>query len=259
MAKREGDIIVVENLTAGYGETVVLEEVSFTVQAGEILTVIGSSGCGKSTLIKAMAGLVQPARGRIWVAGEEITAWDAAGALALARKHIGYLFQSGALFASVSVAENIAMPLAEFTDLPRELIDIMVQLKLDLVEMSEFGHLLPGELSGGMIKRAGLARAMALDPEILFCDEPAAGLDPESSREVDGLLLEVNRFLGVTIVMVAHELGTIENLASRCLMLNPETRGIIASGPLAELKANPDPRVQNFFKRHLETAGGEIQ
>jgi phospholipid/cholesterol/gamma-HCH transport system ATP-binding protein len=254
---RADDIIVVEDLELGYGENVVLEGVSFRVCAGEILTILGPSGCGKSTLLKALAGLLPSRRGRILVAGEEITSEYAAEALERARRRIGYLFQSGALLASFTVAENIAMPLAEFTDLPRELIDIMVQLKLDLVEMSHSGHLLPGELSGGMVKRAALARSLALDPAILFCDEPSAGLDPQSAREVDRLLLELNAFLGVTVVVVAHELGSIENLSSRCLMLHPDTKGIIASGSLPDLKSNPEARIQGFFQRHIERQQAE--
>jgi phospholipid/cholesterol/gamma-HCH transport system ATP-binding protein len=250
------DIIIVQDLTLGYGESVVLNEVSFRVRAGEILTILGPSGCGKSTLLKAMAGLVSPLKGLIQVAGAEITADDAEAALAQARRQIGYMFQSGALLASLTVAQNIALPLEEFTDLPQDLIDIMVQLKLDLVGLSEYGQLLPGELSGGMVKRASLARSMALDPAILFCDEPSAGLDPHSAGEVDRLLLELNAYLGVTVVVVAHELGSIENLSSRCLMLDTETKGVAAIGTLADLKANPDVRIQAFFQRQIEWLAG---
>jgi phospholipid/cholesterol/gamma-HCH transport system ATP-binding protein len=253
-------IIVVDNLTVGYGETAVLKDINFAVQPGEILTILGASGCGKSTLLKTMAGLVSPWKGRIWVAGQEITGDNAEEALTAARQHIGVLFQSGALFESLSVAENVALLLHEFTDLPGELIDTIVQLKLDLVDLSPHAHLMPGELSGGMKKRAGLARSMVLDPKILFCDEPASGLDPATAREVDALLLELNAFLGVTLVVVTHDLASINNLAGRSIMLDAARKGIVASGPVAALKKSHDPLVQSFFQRHVlkrPTAGGD--
>lgn len=199
------DLITVQDLVVGYGETRVLDGVSFAIRPGEILAIIGPSGCGKSTLLKALAGLVQPLEGRIRIAGEEISAASREEALHRARRHLGILFQSGALFESITVAENVALPLREFTDLPPELIDVLVQLQLDLVGLGRYGHLMPGELSGGMKKRAGLARTMALDPEIILCDEPAGGLDPVMAREVDELLVELNAFLGVTLVVVTHK------------------------------------------------------
>jgi phospholipid/cholesterol/gamma-HCH transport system ATP-binding protein len=245
------DIIAVEDLMVGYGETVVLQGVNFTVRQGEILTIIGSSGCGKSTLLKAMTGLVPPMQGRIRVAGEEITSENPEEALSRVRRRIGVLFQSGALFEDLTVAENVAVPLVEFTDLSRELIDFTVQLKLDLVEMGQYAHLMPGELSGGMKKRAGLARAMVLDPKILFCDEPSSGLDPVIAREVDELLLELNEFLGITVVVVTHQVDSIENLGGHSIMLDKDSRGIIASGPVAALKASADARVRTFFQRQI--------
>jgi phospholipid/cholesterol/gamma-HCH transport system ATP-binding protein len=245
------DIITVEGLVAGYGETVVLDGVSFSVRAGEIVSILGPSGCGKSTLLKAMAGLVPPMKGRIRVAGEEITSENPEEALARVRQHIGVLFQSGALFESLTVAENVALPLEEFTDLPREIIDVIVQLKLDLVELGRYRDLLPAELSGGMKKRAGLARTMVLDPKILFCDEPASGLDPVTAREVDELLLELNAFLGVTLVVVTHNLASIENLSGRCIMLDLETKRVMATGSLQALRENDLPGVRSFFQRQI--------
>jgi phospholipid/cholesterol/gamma-HCH transport system ATP-binding protein len=245
-----GKVIEVENLTAGYGDHVVLENVDFSVREGEILTVLGPSGCGKSTLLKAMVGLLPPMKGTIRIAGEEIGSLKDDEALSRVRQQIGVLFQSGALMDFLSVAENVALPLREFSDLPGELIESMVQLKLDLVKLGGQGHLKPSELSGGMNKRAGLARAMALDPKILFFDEPAAGLDPATAVEIDDLLLELNEYLGVTLVVITHELATIENISDRCLMLNGEERGIIAEGPPEQLKnESEDPRVRSFFQR----------
>lgn len=253
------DFITVQGLAVGYGETTVLEEVSFGVGLGEILLILGPSGCGKSTLLKALAGLVKPFRGYIRIAGEEITAADGQEALMQARRHIGVLFQSGALFESITVAENVALPLREFAGLRPELIEVAVQLNLDLVGLGRYGHLMPGELSGGMKKRAGLARTLALDPEILLCDEPAAGLDPVTAREVDELLLELNAILGITLVVVTHQVATVENLSGRCLMLDPLTKGIIAAGSLNELKDSGIPRVSSFFQRQiLRRAGGGI-
>jgi phospholipid/cholesterol/gamma-HCH transport system ATP-binding protein len=248
----QNDIITVENLVVGYGEHVVLDGVSFTVRRGEVLSILGPSGCGKSTLLKTLAGLISPLKGYIRIAGEEITAENPEEALARVRRHIGVLFQSGALFESLTVGENVALPLEEFTDLPRDLIDFVVQLKLDQVDLGQSSDLMPGELSGGMKKRAGLARTMVLDPEILFCDEPASGLDPVIAREVDELLLELNQALGVTLIVVTHSLASIDNLSGRCLMLDPKIKGIIASGPLAQLRESQDPEVRGFFRRHID-------
>ena len=248
-----GEIIIrVEDVTVGYGDRIVLENVNFCVRKGEILSVLGPSGCGKSTLIKAITGLIRPQSGRIWVAGEEITARHATEARSRARRHFGVLFQSGALLESLTVAENVALPLEEFTELPRVLIDSIVQLKLDLVELGQSGHMMPSALSGGMRKRAALARTMALDPQILFCDEPSAGLDPATALEIDDLLLELNAYLEVTLVVVTHELASIENISDCCILLDAESKGIIASGSPESLKTqSEDPRVRSFFQRHI--------
>lgn len=244
-------IIVVEDLTVGYGDTAVLEKVSFSVDRGESLTVLGASGCGKSTLLKALIGLLPPWKGRIHLAGEEIGPSQDPGVVNRVRRQAGVLFQSGALLGSLTVAENISLPLEEFTDLPRNLIHEMVQLRLDLVKLGRYGHVMPAELSGGMRKRAGLARAMALDPKILLCDEPSAGLDPATAAEIDGLLVELRTVLGVTVLVVTHELGSIDNLAGRCIMLDGEARGIVATGTPEELKESKSPSVRAFFQRRI--------
>jgi phospholipid/cholesterol/gamma-HCH transport system ATP-binding protein len=248
--KQGKEVVRVEDLTLGYGERVVLEDVNLSVSSGEIVTILGGSGCGKSTLLKAMIGLLPPWKGNVVLGGEVITGRDKVSALAAARRKIGVLFQSGALLGSLSLAENIALPIQEFTKLPPEVIEAIVHLKLEMVGLEGFDTLLPAELSGGMRKRAALARAIALDPEILFCDEPSAGLDPVTSAELDELLLELKRALGITMVLVTHELPSIEAISDRCIMLDGKARGIIAIGPPEELrKDHPDERVQAFFRR----------
>ena len=242
-------LIEVRHLTAGYGETPILEDLNFAVYPGEVFVVLGGSGCGKSTLLKHMIGLLPPLEGSVLIDGEEITGAQDTTRDRLLRR-FGVLYQSGALLSSMTVAENVALPLEEFTTFEREQIDLLVRIKLQLVAMDGTGRLLPSQLSGGMRKRAGLARAMAMDPDILFFDEPSAGLDPITSADLDALILELNRAMGTTMVLVTHELQSIMNTATRVIMLDRESRGIIAEGEPHALKADaPDPRVRDFFQR----------
>lgn len=241
----EANIISAKGLTAGYGREPVIRGLTLGVRKGEVLAVLGMSGCGKTTLLRALTGLIPVQSGRIVIAEEEVTRDE--DSLGRARRHFGFLFQTGALLNALTVAENVALPIAEFTRLPGQLIAEMVDIKLELVHLGGAAHMKPPELSGGMRKRAGLARAMALDPEVLFCDEPSAGLDPPTAREVDRLLQELNRHMGVTVVLVTHDLATIDNLSCRCVMLDREASGIIAEGTLAELKKSGDRRVSGFF------------
>lgn len=253
-------VVRVEDLTIGYRDRMVLESVSFNVYRGEIVTILGGSGCGKSTLLKAMIGLLPPVKGTVALGGVVITGAENEGALASARKKIGVLFQSGALMGSLSLAENVALPLQEHTDLSPDLIEDIVRLKLEMVGLAGFEPLLPAELSGGMRKRAALARAIALDPEILFCDEPSAGLDPVTSAELDQLLLELKRALGVTMVLVTHELPSIEAISDRCVMLDGKARGIIAVGTPVDLREGSlDPRVRAFFHRQVRPKAEVVQ
>jgi phospholipid/cholesterol/gamma-HCH transport system ATP-binding protein len=242
-------VIEVEELTARFGDDIILEDVSFQVFPGEILVIIGGSGCGKSTLLKHLVGLYRPYRGRVRIQGVDIDTDDEAQLRRL-RMGFGVLFQSGALFGSMTLAENVALPLAEYTDLPPETIELIVKMKLGLVNLAGYENHLPEEISGGMKKRAGLARAMALDPTILFFDEPSAGLDPITSVELDLLIKSLNAGMGTTMVVVTHELESIFNIAHRVVMLDKSAKGIIAEGDPRELKdKSSDPRVVNFFHR----------
>lgn len=248
--------IVVEHLVARYDERTILSDVSFEVRRGERFVIVGGSGCGKTTLLRHIIGLQRPASGRVLVDGEDV-ARASEEELQRIQRRFGMLFQSGALFGSLTLGENIALPLEEYTSLPPDMIHLLVRLKLAMVSLTGFEDFAISELSGGMKKRAGLARAMALDPGILFFDEPSAGLDPITSVELDQLILQINRSLGTTIVVVSHELSSIFTIAERVIMLDREAKGIVAEGPPQELRdRHPDPRVHAFFNRkpHAEAS-----
>jgi phospholipid/cholesterol/gamma-HCH transport system ATP-binding protein len=243
-------VIIVENLTARYGDVTILKDVSFEVYRGERFMILGGSGCGKSTLLKHMIGLLKPSSGRVLINGIDIAQADEE-TLQQVRRQIGVLFQADALFGSMSLAQNVALSLTEYTDLPPELIREIVRMKLGLVNLSGYDNHMPAELSGGMRKRAGLARAMALDPMFLFFDEPWAGLDPVTAAELDILIRSINEGIGTTMVFVTQELASIFSLAQRAIMLHKDVQGIIARGTPGDLRTQSgDPRVLNFFNRH---------
>lgn len=239
----------VVDLVAKYGERTVLDGVNMTVDRGEVHVILGGSGCGKSTLLKHVIGLLKPAAGRIELLGKDLVNIDE-GERNQVLSRIGMLFQGGALLNSLTIAENVALPIRERSDLPEAVIAEMVAMKLALVSLSHATKLTPPELSGGMKKRAALARAMATDPEILFCDEPGAGLDPITASELDDLLLNLKSRFGMSVVVVTHELASIDRVADRVTMLDKGK--VIASGPLDEVKRMDHPMVRSFFDRKSE-------
>ncbi len=245
-------IIQVRDLTVGYGTDIILENISFDVLEGEIFIVLGGSGCGKSTLLKHLIGLIPPLSGQIRIDGEDISNCNETTFKKILRK-IGVLYQSSALFGSMTIAENVSLPIKEYTDLPQKSVETLVKMKLNMVNLKGYENHLPSEISGGMRKRAGLARAMALNPKILFFDEPSAGLDPVTSVELDNLIIHLNKSLGTTMVIVTHELQSIFNVAHRVIMLDKQTKGIIAEGNPKHLKDHSEnPFVRNFFNRKSE-------
>ncbi len=234
-------VIEAHDLTLGHDGRPLLRDLNFTVERGEVVVILGGSGCGKSTLLRHLIGLEEPISGRV-----ELTVPGGVGGA----PGYGVMFQSGALLGSLTVGENLALALEEWTRLPAAAISAMVQAKLRLVGLSGTEDKLPAELSGGMRKRAAIARAMILEPTLLFLDEPSAGLDPITAAELDELIIQLNRTLGATIVMVTHELASIMQVGTRCLMLDKKAAGIIAVGTPEELAHDSeDPRVVAFFNR----------
>ncbi|MCB1752632.1 MAG: ATP-binding cassette domain-containing protein [Gammaproteobacteria bacterium] len=237
-----------------YGDFVIQRDLNFTINRGDIFIIMGGSGCGKSTLLRHLVGLKSPARGRVLYQGVDFWQTGDKQRRTLMQR-IGVLYQSGALWSSMTLAENIALPLGEYTDLSEREIGEIVSLKLALVGLAGFEAYYPSEISGGMRKRAGLARAMALDPDVLFFDEPSAGLDPISARLLDELILELRDSLGATIVVVTHELASMFAIGNNSVFLDPETKTQIAGGnPVTLLNESADPRVIRFLTRGERTA-----
>jgi phospholipid/cholesterol/gamma-HCH transport system ATP-binding protein len=241
--------ITVSHLTMAYGSFVLMRDLDFTINHGDVFIIMGGSGSGKSTLLRHLIGLNEPAKGQIFYGDENFTKADPAKRQEMVRR-TGVLFQSGALWSSMTLAENVGLPLEEYTDLTPEQIREVASLKLALVGLKDFEDYYPSEISGGMQKRAGLARAMALDPEILFFDEPSAGLDPISSRLLDDLILELSDGLGATVVVVTHELASIFTIGNNSIFLDTETRTMIAGGDPKDLLAHSkNPTVHRFLTR----------
>ncbi|MHC4523858.1 MAG: ABC transporter ATP-binding protein, partial [Planctomycetota bacterium] len=229
----------------------ILNNISFDVFKGEIFIILGGSGCGKSTLLKNMIGLLQPQRGKVLIDGKDMVTAEGRERQAIYRK-FGVLFQSSALLSAMTVGENVALPLRAHTQLPRDMINFLVRAKLGMVGLLGYEGYLPDELSGGMKKRAGIARALALDPEILFFDEPSAGLDPVSSVSLDDLIMQINASLGTTMVVVTHELSSIFTIAHRVIMLDKRSKKIIAEGHPADLRERSENSyVRDFFNRRV--------
>ena len=242
-------MIEVRDLTIGYGDRIVMENLNFTISSGEIVCIMGGSGCGKSTLLKHLIGLYEPMKGDILIRSKSIVNADEKEKKAIMRS-FGVTYQGGALFGSMTVAENVELPLREYTDLPVDERMEIARKKLELVGLAGFGDYMPSELSGGMRKRAGLARALALEPDLLFFDEPSAGLDPLSSADLDRLILSLRDNFGATVVIITHELDSIFAIGDRGLMLDKARRTIVADGkPEILAKESEDPWVRDFLNR----------
>jgi phospholipid/cholesterol/gamma-HCH transport system ATP-binding protein len=251
--------IIVSDLTMAYGDFVIQSDLTFTVNYGDIFIIMGGSGCGKSTLLRHLIGLKSPAKGQVFYG--DINFWDVdSDERSRIMRKCGILYQKGALWSSMTLAENVALPLEEYSDLTSRDIQEIVSLKLALVGLAGYEEFYPSEISGGMQKRAGLARAMALDPEILFFDEPSAGLDPVSAKRLDDLILELRDSLGTTVVVVTHELASIFAIGNNSVFLDAETRTMIARGdPHRLLAETDDPKVKEFLTRGETTAERVIE
>ncbi len=241
-----GPAVAVRNLRVKYGEREILHGISFEIPAGETLVILGGSGSGKSTLLRTLVGLERPSGGEIWMRGKNFAAMTGSERDDLLKK-LGMSFQSGALFGSMSVADNVALPLREHTNLDESTIEIIVRLKLDQVGLAGFDNYMPAQLSGGMKKRAAIARALAMDPEILFFDEPSAGLDPIIAAGIDELILKLKKAFRMTIVVVTHELASAFLIADRMILLDKGF--IVANGTVKELQESQQPRVRQFLDR----------
>ena len=248
--KTKMPIIRVRHLGAGYNGKALMEDINFDVHPGEIFIILGGSGCGKSTLLKHMSGLVPPVSGQIFIGDTDLCTTHGPQRKALLRQ-FGMAFQNGALFGSMTVLENLLLPLEEYASLPRHLLVSIAMAKLNLVGLAPHAHALPNALSGGMRKRAAIARAMVLDPEILFLDEPSAGLDPLTAAGLDQLILSLSRNLNISFVIVTHELESILTIGDSAIMLEREHRGIIAQGDPKQMKTDrSNPYVHAFFNRN---------
>jgi phospholipid/cholesterol/gamma-HCH transport system ATP-binding protein len=255
-AEKKDPHIEVRDLTIAYGDFVVMRDLNFTVARGSVFVIMGASGSGKSTLLRNMIGLNEPAKGEVLYDGENFTTADEDGRQRMLQR-FGVMYQGGALFSSMTLIENVALPLGEYTTLTDAEIREIATMKLALVGLKGFEDFFPAEVSGGMWKRAGIARAMALDPEVLFFDEPSAGLDPINSRQLDDLILELSASLKTTIVVVTHELPSIFAIATDSVFLDIESKTIIAKGAPRDMLARPDldPKVRRFLTRGEDEQG----